>query len=240
MKLCFLGTRGEIDARTERHYRHTSLLVRYYRTQVMIDCGADWLGKLVEIKPDAVVLTHAHPDHANGLSEGANCPVYATAETLDYIKAFPIKDRREIRPREPFSIGRIEFEAFAVEHSTRCPAVGFRVAAGRPSIFYSPDVVYIHERAEALRDVRLYVGDGAALERSMVRKRGDRLIGHAPVRTQLTWCEKENVPEALVTHCGSQIVAGDEDEMMKRLQTLADERGQSASIAYDGLERTLR
>jgi hypothetical protein len=29
MELTFLGTRGEIDARTRRHWMHTSLLVSY-------------------------------------------------------------------------------------------------------------------------------------------------------------------------------------------------------------------
>jgi len=39
MKLTFLGTRGNIDARTRRHRMHSSLLVSYYRNRVMIDCG---------------------------------------------------------------------------------------------------------------------------------------------------------------------------------------------------------
>jgi ribonuclease BN (tRNA processing enzyme) len=41
MKLTFLGTRGEIDARTRRHRMHTSLLVSYRSANVMIDCGLD-------------------------------------------------------------------------------------------------------------------------------------------------------------------------------------------------------
>ncbi len=64
VKLTFLGTRGEIDARTRRHRMHTSLLVSYRSANVMIDCGLDWLGKLERVGPNAIVLTHAHPDHA--------------------------------------------------------------------------------------------------------------------------------------------------------------------------------
>lgn len=44
MKLTFLGTRGNIKARTQRHRMHTSMLVTYYDKNVMIDCGEDWLG----------------------------------------------------------------------------------------------------------------------------------------------------------------------------------------------------
>ena len=70
-----------------------------------------------------------------------------------------------------------------MEHSLLAPAVGYRVSAGRACFFYVPDVVFIHERAAALKGVQLYIGDGATVSRSFVRKRGERLIGHAPVRT---------------------------------------------------------
>lgn len=40
MKLHFHGTRGEIEARTDAHRRHTSLLVEYRRRRVMIDAGS--------------------------------------------------------------------------------------------------------------------------------------------------------------------------------------------------------
>jgi hypothetical protein len=46
MKLTFLGTRGEIDIRTARHRRHSTLFVTQGRTRVMIDCGLDWLEAL--------------------------------------------------------------------------------------------------------------------------------------------------------------------------------------------------
>jgi ribonuclease BN (tRNA processing enzyme) len=64
MKLTFLGTRGEIENRTRRHRMHTSLMVSYRGADVMIDCGLDWLGKFERLRPSAIVLTHAHPDHA--------------------------------------------------------------------------------------------------------------------------------------------------------------------------------
>jgi phosphoribosyl 1,2-cyclic phosphodiesterase len=239
MNLTFLGTRGEIDARTRRHRMHTSLLASYRTAEVMIDCGLDWLGKLKRVNPSAIVLTHAHPDHAWGLKRGAPCPVYAPEKTWQELRHYPIKDRRVIKERAPTKICGITFEAFPVEHSILSPAVGYRVSAGRACIFYVPDLIFIHERSAALNGVQLYVGDGATVTRSFIRKRGKALIGHSPVRTQLTWCQKEHVPRAIITHCGSEIVTGDERKISAIVRTMGRDRGIDARIAYDGMKLTL-
>jgi len=240
VKIVFLGTRGEIEARTNRHRRHTSALVEYHRRQVMIDCGEDWAGEVGDVNPHAIVITHSHPDHAWGLKEGAPCPVYATKESWGDMQDYRIEKRQTVKHRSPLTIEGIRFEAFPVEHSTRCPAVGYRVSAGKVTIFYVPDLVHIHDREAALEGASLYIGDGSTLKRSFVRRRGNRLIGHVPVRTQLTWCEKLNVPEAVITHCGSQIVEGDERTIISLLREWAEERGVEVSLAHDGMERVLR
>src|SRR5260370_41855624 len=65
MKLRFLGTRGEIEARTWWH-RISLPLVSYRGINVMIDCGLDWLGKFKRLHPDAIVLTHRIPIRKRG------------------------------------------------------------------------------------------------------------------------------------------------------------------------------
>ncbi|PYL63367.1 MAG: hypothetical protein DMF25_10700 [Verrucomicrobia bacterium] len=251
MKLTFLGTLGEIEARTRRHRMHSSLLVSYRGAKVMMDCGLDWLGKFERLHPDAIVLTHAHPDHAWGLRNGAPCPVHAPEKTWRTLRGGKIdnpekigarerfRSRQLIKVRMPTQICGITFEAFPVEHSILAPAVGYRVRAGRALIFYGPDLLFIHDRKAALREVQVYIGDGATLTRSLVRKRGGTLIGHAPVRTQLTWCAKEGVPRAIITHCGSEIVTGDERKLAAKLRALAAERGLETEIAHDRMELVL-
>jgi ribonuclease BN (tRNA processing enzyme) len=236
MKLTFLGTRGYIKARTQRHYMHSSLLISHRGKDVMIDCGEDWLDKIMQMTPQAIFITHGHPDHAWGLKNGAPCPVYAIEQAWENMKNFAIQERMVISPREPVKAHGITFEAFSVVHSTRAPAVGYRITAGKTTFFYAPDLVYIQERADALRAAALYIGDGATIVRSMVRKPGDDLIGHTPVRTQLTWCSKEGVPKAIITHCGTEIVEGDEHALREKINALAKERGVEAVIAYDGME----
>lgn len=241
VKLTFLGTRGEIEARTDRHRMHASLEVSYYGRRVMVDAGEDWLGELHRVAPHAIVVTHAHPDHAFGLREGAPCPVWATGEAWEELGSYPVESREVVRPREPVEVEEgIRVEAFTVEHSIRAPAVGYRITAGRVTVWYGPDLVYVHQREEALRGARLYIGDGATMARSFVRRRGEHLIGHTPVRTQLTWCRKEGIPRALITHCGSEIVEGDERALEARLGEWARERGVEAELAHDGMEIVLR
>jgi phosphoribosyl 1,2-cyclic phosphodiesterase len=239
LKLSFLGTRGYTEITTRRHRRHSAMIVGYHGHRVMVDCGEDWLGRVQAVHPHAIVLTHAHPDHAWGLQAGAPCPVFATRETWDHLP-YEIADRRMVVPRKPIRIAGISFEAFPVEHSTRAPAVGYRVTAGGLAIFYVPDLVYIYERHAALTGVRLYVGDGATVTRPLVRRRGRILIGHTPMRTQLGWCQKEGVPAAIFTHCGTEVITADERRLGARLRAMARERGVAAAIAHDGLSLTLR
>lgn len=203
---------------------------------VLIDCGDDWRGRVEAIAPRAILLTHSHPDHVYGLKDGAPCPVWATEETWERIEAYPIEDRRTVGPREPFEVRGIGFEAFPVEHSLRAPAVVYRAAAGRAAIVYAPDLYAIHDRDDALEGLDLYVADGASIDRSIVRYRDDHAIGHVSVKRQLDWCGEAGVPRMIVTHCGSQIVKGDERSLGPRLRRLGEEHGVAAEIAHDGME----
>ena len=87
--------------------------------------------------------------------------------------------------------------------------------------------------------MRIYIGDGATVTQSFIRKRGKALIGHSAVRTQLAWCQKEGVPRAFITHCGSEIVTGDEREIAANICAMADERDLEVRVAYDGMKLTL-
>lgn len=239
LTLDFLGTRGEIDRRTRDHFRHSALLVSIEGRRLMLDCGSDWLGRLEGVGPDAIVLTHAHPDHADGLRDGAPCPVYATQETIARIGRFGLQEVLVVAPRAPFRLLGLELEAFPLEHSLIAPAVGYRIRAGDAAIFYAPDVLSILDRSAALQEIRLYVGDGASLTRSIVRRRNGVGIGHASIRTQLGWCAEEGVHWAIFTHCGSQLVRGDPGSLRDRVAELGRKLGVRAEIASDGRVVTL-
>jgi len=226
--------------RSRLHLRHSALLLEYGDDRLMIDCGGDWLRHVNSISPSAIVLTHAHPDHAHGLRKGVSCPVYATAQTWDLIERYPIADRHRIRIGRSLRVGAIALEAFAVEHSVRAPAVGFRLTVGKASLFYVPDVVFIRNRRRALNGIELYIGDGARLDRPLLRRRDHHSIGHAPIREQLDWCREASIPRAVFTHCGSEIVRADLRLVNAHVRRLGRERGVVAGIASDGMKLRLR
>jgi len=118
--------------------------------------------------------------------------------------------------------------------------VGYRIAAGRTAIFYVPDVVDVHDRAAALQGVELFIGDGATLTRSMVRRKDGKLFGHTTVRAQIGWCQQAGIPRALFTHCGREIVEGDERTLGPKVAAMGRERGVDAAIAHDGMSVVLR
>jgi len=219
-------------------------MIAYRGRKVMIDCGESWIGRIADLKPRAIVITHAHPDHAFGLKAGSPCPVYATAEAWKKLKKFPIQKefRNVLGPHKPERIEGVTFEAFSVTHSVRAPALGYRISAGKVALFYVPDVARIPKRSRAFAGIRLYIGDGATIRRPLTRheKRCHRLIGHASIDTQLAWCRKENVRWMIVTHCGSAIVGSTEAASRKKLRVLASKYGVKVEIAHDGMEVVLR
>jgi phosphoribosyl 1,2-cyclic phosphodiesterase len=242
MKVTFLGTRGNIKPVSPAHARHTATLVEYLGERVLIDCGADWRGEFQRHAPKAIALTHCHPDHVDGLKDGADCPVYASRETWEAIERYPIEDRRTVEPGREHEIRGMTFVYVPVRHSTNCPAGGYRITAGRVRIFYVPDVAELPEPERALHRCDPYIGDGATITRSMVRQPEGTTepIGHASIRTQLEWCARAGVSRAIFTHCGSAVVRPGDEEAMARIGPLAREHGLDVQFATDGMELVLR
>ena len=207
--------------------------------RVLIDCGEDWLGRVRRLRPAAILISHAHDDHAAGLRRGAPCGVYASADSWRAMATWPLALRYVVPARHPFALAGLRVEAWPVEHSVLAPAVGYRLTTGSSCIFYVPDVAHLPNPVAALQDVDLFVGDAATLDRPLIRRRGSVLIGHAAIATQLEWCAKAKVKNAVFTHCGSGIVRSEPRAITGALAVIAHEHGVRARFAYDGLRMTV-
>jgi ribonuclease BN (tRNA processing enzyme) len=236
MKLTFLGTRGYIERRTKTHYRHAATLIIHRNKKIMIDCGLDWHKQVWRIKPNAIIITHAHPDHAFGLKNGSPCPVYATRATWKLIKNFLIAEplRHTIFLTKPLTLFGVRFRALANVHSVIAPAISLLIKNNhKKSIFYAGDIAYLPHFKRALKKVTLFIADGSTVTQSLIRKRNGILYGHASISAQLTWCKKSGIKQMIVTHCGNQIVAQSRTST-NQIRQLAKLKNINVTIAHDG------
>jgi len=89
--------------------------------------------------------------------------------------------------------------------------------------------------------VDIYIGDGATLKKSKVRKPGDTIISRVPIQTKLTWCKKTGVDRAIFTHLGSKIVEGDQEEIIEKIYSMAEKRNlEKVIIAEDKMSVVIR
>jgi len=103
-----------------------------------------------------------------------------------------------------------------------------------------PDVAELPKASEMLRRIDIYIGDGATVRRSMVRRKGGESVGHAPIVHQLDWCAKAHVGRVVFTHCGSPIVRATSRAMDALVGQLSREYGLDVRIARDGDNLSLR
>lgn len=238
----FPGTKGEIEESSINHKYHSSLIVRYKRTNILVDFGLKFNPKLLkEINRfNYILITHAHPDHYIWTlkeEDRMNIPVYLTGKTLNYSKNKP-KNYRIIEAGKSYSFGDMEINAYKVLHSLRCPAVGYRVK-GDKIIIYAPDILdFKEDKLVVLKDVDLLIADGSSLNVNMARRKNGKLFGHTMVRTIVGWCIKYGIKKLVITHCGKQIVTMDKRELDNKIRDYSKGKVDIV-IAYDGYKMIL-
>jgi ribonuclease BN (tRNA processing enzyme) len=242
MRLRFFGTKGYVDATSPSHAGHSAFTVEAGGFRLLCDFGESWKGRLAEIAPDAILISHGHPDHAWGLSSGADVPVFASEVTHALMADFPIARREKLAPEEAANAGPFRITAFPVVHSTRCPGIAARIETPDGILLYSGDVVGFETPdagARALAGVDVYVGDGSSLTASLVRRHPSGvLLGHTTVRAQLGWVAKAQVPRAIFSHWGEEPIGMGDAALAEALDGLASAKtpGCDVSVAYDGKE----
>ncbi len=228
-KVFFWGTKGEIEEENPQHQYHSSMAIENQGFKLLIDYGRKHRRELEEIKPDAILITHAHPDHYIWLEEDLEIqvPVYLTEETLNYGKYKPV-NYKIVLSDQIYDLGSLEIMPYRVLHSIRCPAVGFKIKIFSDFyMVYNPDVVDILEKDKVLAGVSLYIGDGSSWKTNLVRRRGDQFFGHARIITQLKWCKKYKIKDIIFTHLGKELLEGEKEFL---------DQFPEVKFAYDGME----
>ena len=239
MHLRFYGTRGYVEESSREHTGHSAFVLEAEGFRLLCDFGQNRKGMLAQIRPDAVFVSHAHPDHGWGLEEGTSVPVHASAVTHRILEKLPIDERVTLVPGEPAAAGPFRLTSFPVMHSVRCPCVAARITVGGFTLVYSGDIVAFEDPKAALAAADLYIGDGSTLKGSLVRRHeSGALIGHTTVRAQLGWLDRYGVPRAIFSHFGKGPIEMGQESLADALVELAAAQapGCAVTAACDGLE----
>lgn len=242
MKLHFYGTKGYVEESSPAHSGHSAFTIESDGFRLLCDFGENRRGMLAAIRPDAIFVSHAHPDHSWGLEEGTTAPVYASEITHTLTEKFPIENRVWLEPGTRVRVGPLRLTAFPVVHSVRCPCIAARLEISGRILVYSGDIVSFERPEEALDGAEIYVGDGSTLKGSLVRRQpGGVLVGHTTVRAQLGWLSKHGVPRAVFSHFGKGPIEMGEEALQGALDALASERapGCAVTAARDDLTLNL-
>jgi ribonuclease BN (tRNA processing enzyme) len=239
MRLKFPGTKGEIEENSIKHEYHTSLIIEQTDTRILVDFGEKHSPGLESFVNsfNAILITHAHPDHYIWTIKeetGITIPVYLTQVAFNYSSHKPL-NYKIISAGKSFNIKGLLVTPYNVVHSLRCPAVCFKIK-GDKTIIYAPDILDTEEPKEKVfKNVDLIVADGSSVNINLVRRKDDKLFGHAMVKTIMGWCKKYSIKDLIITHCGKQIVTSDEKIIENKLHEYSENKV-NFIIAYDGME----
>ncbi len=236
---------GQCDPKNPKNRRlRCSMLVQrintHGTTSVLIDSGPDMRQQLLRIgikTLDAVLYTHYHADHVNGIDDlrmvainiRKRLPVWADECTSDKLKSSfsyifetpqgsnypPILELNTIKGKIDINGagGTISFLPLQVNHG-ELNALGFKIN----SLAYIPDVYEInYETWPLLKNLKVLIID--ALRRAPHQS-------HTHLGKTLSWIEKLKPEVAYLTDMHSDL---DYD-------TILNETPQDVEPAYDGLE----
>ena len=111
---------------------------------LLIDCGVP-LKALANVSFDAILLTHSHADHVNGLKvllKHRDVPVYANAMTAESVICQEHIDETAFvcfENGQSFDIGAFQISPFSIPHDTSDP-VGYLIRAAGQTYFHGTDI----------------------------------------------------------------------------------------------------
>jgi len=238
LRLHFYGTKGYVEESSPEHSGHSAFTIEAEGFRLLCDFGENRKGLLEKIRPDAIFVSHAHPDHSWGLEEGTSATVHASEITHSLTEKFAIQKRVVLEQGKRVGVGPFHLTAFPVVHSVRCPCIAARLEISGRVVVYSGDIVSFESPEEALSGADVYVGDGSTLKGSLVRRHpSGTLLGHTTVRAQLGWLAKYGIRRAVFSHFGKGPIEMGEEALAEALGKLVSERfpGCDVTPARDGL-----
>ena len=193
------------------------------------------------VKPRFVLLDHIHEDAVGGLHELTPMKpiVFTTKEIWEYIrwhvKAISKQDKpfeeiynfeRRILPSlKTIKLGNFVIKPLIILHSSKGQpdTMAYLIKLDDRLILNVTDIYDLPRKEKILKDVDIYIGDGASLTRDI----GEQ---HRSIEDQIEWLKDAGVSRAFFTQIGH--VGKTHEDLNKWLQ----ERMPNAQALYDGAE----
>ena len=206
-------------ANPKNRRRRVSVLVEHQGHSIVLDTSPDFRAQMLDAevkKLDAILYTHEHADHTQGIddvrfmrsySKDERIPAYGAAETIQALTArFPYiftqitdgsghlyKPFLEARTLSgPFELCGLAVTPFEQEHGFGSKTTGYRIGP----MAYSTDVVELPEVAfEILQGLDLWIVDCLRFEPHITHANFDKAIG---------WINRLKPKHAILTHLNHQ------------------------------------
>lgn len=203
--LCTSAKRGGKDRRT----RSSAVLIVGGKT-ILLDAGPDikYQLKKYRLKPDAVFISHEHPDANYGLK---------------YLKSVRVFSERagNVKPGVIVNIFGVEVLPFRVRHSKIAPYMGYRAQIHSKSFAYMTDMASLAGIEKYVRGCDILFADGSIMDRN--------LFGHMAIPNQLAVYKKWRLKRVIFTHIGHRTLL--HEDLVKYVKG----RYKNAGVAYDGM-----
>jgi hypothetical protein len=140
MKITILGTRGEIPKSDRCHRKHSGVLID---DAILFDLGEH---AFLRHRPQAIFITHLHPDHAVFVREPVHiaAPIYA-----------PEPGRYQLRViAKPQRLGPYRIRPIPTRHAILVKSCAYLVERNNGRVLYTGDIVGMdrkHRRIASLR-----------------------------------------------------------------------------------------
>ncbi|MEA2069764.1 MAG: MBL fold metallo-hydrolase [Asgard group archaeon] len=224
MKIEFLGTRGNVEPSAPCHSKHSGLLVDQ---KYLFDIGEK---VFLERKPEAIFITHLHPDHAFFVESSEkklsyNKPIYAPeqhkkADITVLEKKISLNDHI-ITPIPTIHSKTVKSQAYLIEKNEK-------------RVLYTGDLIWIEKKHhDKIKNLDAVITDGSFIRKGGLVRRGKeegKLFGHQGIPDQIRLFD-DYTDRIIFTHFGSWFYE-DIEESRKKIKSLASIK---LEVAYDGL-----
>ncbi len=230
MKIKILGTRGEIEASAPYHSHKSGVLIN---NKIMLDVGDK---RFLKYKPDYILITHLHPDHAYFVRHdevpNTKAQIYAPEKYDDV----PIH-----LTNKPFTLNGYAIKPIPTIHSIKVKSNAYLITYKKKKILYTGDMIWIEKKYHKyLKNLDLVITEGSYIRKGgMVRRQKDtgKIFGHTGI-PNLVHLFSQFTHTILLMHFGSWFYK-DIKQSRKNIQKIAKENDIKIIVGYDGLQITI-